>query len=313
MTKAQEMLETAWNMRKVKSPVRVFHGPGEGTGEFEHVFIDHFDGHFWITHHLSDLNPETLVELRGFVSRRNAKSAVLQARYSEELSPVCTDFYGQIPETLVCEEAGLKFLLRFKDTRHPGLFLDHLPLRQWLFRNTKGLTVLNTFCYTGSLSVAACEGAATQVTSLDLSKATIDWARENWKLNSCLESKGDFIYGDFFEWMPKFIKKGRSFDCVIADPPSFSRGKKGTFSTKKNLNELFELCMNLVAPQGYLIVSINSQSVSREDFTAELKEAAGDCGFRYKIIQEIHLPETFPTLKGRPEDDYLKGFILART
>src|SRR6202041_44691 len=142
--------------------------------------------------------------------------------------------------------------------KHPGLFLDHAPLRAWLKENSKGLNVLNTFAYTGSLSVAAGVGGAKKVTTLDLSRPTLEWARENWELNRLAEKNSDFIFGDYFEWIPRLAKKNQLFDCVILDPPSFSRGKKGGFSTTKDLRTLHELALDCVAPEGVLVTSINS-------------------------------------------------------
>ena len=72
--------------------------------------------------------------------------------------------------------------VNLSDYLDTGLFLDHRPLRAWLEKNARGWRVLNTFAYTGSLSVAAGLGGASHATTLDLSGATLRWARENQAL-----------------------------------------------------------------------------------------------------------------------------------
>ncbi|MCM2323416.1 MAG: class I SAM-dependent methyltransferase, partial [Oligoflexia bacterium] len=195
-------------------------------------------------------------------------------------------------------------------TRHPGLFLDHAPLRQWLRRRARDWRVLNTFAYTGSLSVAAGAGGARQVTTLDLARPAIQWAEENWRLNGFSDERARFIAGDVFEWLPRLKREGQTFDCVILDPPSFSHGKKGNFSTSKDLPRLHALALELLAPGGTLVTSINSAQVSWARFERDVAEAARERRRELEVLAQIDLPETFPTRLGAAQDRYLKGWIL---
>ena len=169
----------------------------------------------------------------------------------------------------------------------------------------KGKTVLNTFSYTGSLSLAARFGGASHVTTLDLSRPTIEWAKTNWKLNHLPEESSDFIFGDVFEWLPKFKKRERSFDVVILDPPSFSRGTKGNFSTSKDLKKLHSLAVDLLNPKGLLITSINSRNVSKEQYLDEVEAAAKSLGRKVKVLKELGAPSS-----SFPKWDSLKGWVF---
>jgi 23S rRNA (cytosine1962-C5)-methyltransferase len=170
---------------------------------------------------------------------------------------------------------------------------------------------LNLFAYTGSLSVAAGMGGAKSVTTLDLSKPTIEWAKENWAINSALDhTESDFIFGDVFEWIPKLIKKDLKFDTILCDPPSFSRTKSKTFSTQKDLKTLHELIFQVLAPGGTLATSINSENIPELAFMREIDLAAQKLGRRLTILKRLDLPETFPTRNSDLKDRYLKGFIV---
>lgn len=310
MKSLEELLSQAWNARSHASAERVFHGPGEGKGPLENVMIDRFDTHFWVTWRGAK-DPASMIAIEKFLRGQNATSAVVQEKSTDDVASLPVAFIGEAPESFVCDENGLRLKIRFRESRHPGLFLDHEPLREWLRKNSQGRSVLNTFCYTGSLSVAALKGGATSITNLDLAKPAIEWSRENLKLNSDDESKWDLISGDVFEWLPRFKKKNRTFGIVIADPPSSSRGNKGHFSTKKDLGLLSELIMSLVEPGGFLILSINSQNVSWDNFLESVESAKQASNFHGREIQKLTLPpKSFPVK--HPDQAYLKGIILQK-
>lgn len=323
--RVHNLLQSAWSVREKtgsleRPAVRLFHGPGEGQGPLASVAVDRFGEHLWVTQWESgETSPGGALladEIATFYQEKGFVSGVALWRPEKGVPAEPVKIFGDPPrEPFVCSEEGARFWIRVTEVRHPGLFLDHAPLRAWLARNSRGLEVLNTFAYTGSLSIAAARGGATKVTTLDLSRPTIDWARSNWKLNELAEDAADFIYGDYFDWIPRMVRKDRRFDLVILDPPSFSRGKKGSFSTAKDLVRLHEAAMPLLRPGGFLVTSINSASVPREAYRAEVDAAAQSCGMRFEVVREIEPPDTFPRGPANPgrEGPELKGWILKRT
>lgn len=234
--------------------------------------------------------------------------AVTQSRKAEANLPHSHAFWGEIPSSgWVTREGGLKFEIRFKDLKHPGLFLDHAPLRSWLLKNSSGLRVLNTFAYTGSLSVASGVGGARETLTLDLSKTTLDWAKRNWELNGLSRESAKFYAEDVLAWLPREARrvgegKSKPFDLIILDPPSFSRSKNGVFSTAKDTIALHRAAFGAVAPGGLIATSINSDSISARKFAFEVAEAAKLENGRLEFVHEIQAPEPF-----RP--DHVKGAI----
>src|SRR5205814_4874493 len=101
-----------------------------------------------------------------------------------------------------------------------------------------GLEILNTFAYTCGFSVCAAKAGA-RTTSLDLSKKYLEWGKRNFALNRLDPARHDFIYGDVFAWLRRLAKQQRRFDCVVLDPPTFSRSKEhGVFQAEKDYGEL---------------------------------------------------------------------------
>jgi 23S rRNA (cytosine1962-C5)-methyltransferase len=325
-------LEQAWLARERSGElsrldaIRVFYGPGDSAGELSGIAIDRFversggatQAHAWVTE-WEGAPGRGAVELRPvlteFLKTKGFASAV--ALWRPDPGKGIPDepeiIFGEPPRgRFAVSENELSFWVELQGVRHPGLFLDHEPLRRWLRARAKGWNVLNLFAYTGSLSVACGVGGAESVTTLDLSRPTVQWAEENWKLNSLEAARGDFIFGDVFEWLPKFSRKAKRFDCVLLDPPSFSRDKKGgRFSTSKDLGRLHDAVFSVLAPGGVVITSINSANVPVEKYEAELAQEARRAGRKFSVLHRFDLPETFPTPLGDSNQQrYLKGFIL---
>jgi 23S rRNA G2069 N7-methylase RlmK/C1962 C5-methylase RlmI len=120
-----------------------------------------------------------------------------------------------------------------------------------------GTRVLNLFCYTGSFSVYAAAGGAMSITSVDLSKTYLDWARDNMILNKFDNPLNRFIRADVLAWLEEPSKT--EFDLIILDPPTFSNSKKmtGVLDVMRDQKLLVEGCMRRLAPGGLLFFSNN--------------------------------------------------------
>lgn len=324
MSIVSRMLEEAWKKRadflESYGALRIFHGPAEGTGEPElsRIAIEYFRGsnkeaYVWVFSWESSgrlaLSPALVVELSAFLQKIGVRGAVLLERPEKGAPEDAKLLFGEVPEFIDIHERDRRYRIRFLKTKHPGLFLDHAPLRDEL---ASGLlsekSVLNTFAYTGSLSVAARKGGAERVVTLDLSKPTVQWAEENWALNfgdPANDPSADFIYGDVFEWLPRLIKRGEKYDCVILDPPSFSRSPKKVFSTARDLGGLHALAIQLVKPSGILITSINSAKISRAQFREQIQEAEKSEKRHCVELLALGAPKN-----SFPGADYLKGWIF---
>ncbi len=327
------LLQQAWDRRVrggffVRSSAnRVFHGPGEAEGHaggLASLAIDRFaEGYYWVTCWQS-CSRALKAEIVAFLVAQGATSVVALARPLQGVGRLPETWWGEpggLEECLAvfeCQATGgsergvvCRYRIRWdQKTRHPGLFLDHAPLRQWLMTHSQGARVLNTFCYSGSLSIAALLGGAQAVDQLDLAKSALEWAKDNYRLNELPVEPGRFLHGDVFEWFPRFAKKQQQWDTVILDPPSFAQSKKGTFAVTHDLTRLIGLAVPLVAPGGCLIASINSSQVSVAKFQDGVRAALG--GVSFQLIKLLDLPETFPTLLQDPASRYLKGCILRR-
>lgn len=157
--------------------------------------------------------------------------------------------------TQVVKEQSRRFLVDFERYLDTGLFLDHRWLRNTLQANSKDKNVLNLFCYTGSLSVAAALGGAKQVDSVDTSKTYLNWAKENFNLNQ-LNGPHGFIRSDVMAFL---AHNSKQYDVIIADPPTFSNShsRDEDWILQQHHGALIDACMKHLSQQGVLYFSNN--------------------------------------------------------
>ncbi len=118
-------------------------------------------------------------------------------------------------------EGGLAFRVNLSGYIDTGLFLDHRSTRARAAA-VQGATMLNLFAYTGAFSVHAA-AAGKRVTTVDLSKTYLEWARENLALNR-LDS--EIVHADVREFLADARRAGRTWDVIVVDPPTFSTSKR---------------------------------------------------------------------------------------
>ena len=167
---------------------------------------------------------------------------------------------------------------------------------------------MNTFAYTCGFSVCAALGGA-RTTSLDLSKKYLEWGRRNFALNGLDPAQHDFIYGDTFDWLRRLAKKGRAFDVVVLDPPTFSQSKEsGVFRAEKDYGKLVAAALPVLKPGGVLLASTNAAELPPEKFLDQINEAVR--GARRKIVQQHYVPQPPDFPISRAEPAYLKTVWL---
>ncbi len=166
------------------------------------------------------------------------------------------------------EEGGYQFFVNFTDYLDTGLFLDHRITRGLIGELAKGKRFLNLFSYTGSASVYAVKGGATQATTVDMSRTYLAWAKKNFELNNIDLASHHFTQADCFDWLQKCQQR---YDLIFLDPPTFSNSKrmKGSFDIQRDHVRLLKLAVNALEPEGILIFSNNLRSfkIEREKLT----------------------------------------------
>jgi 23S rRNA (cytosine1962-C5)-methyltransferase len=211
---------------------------------------------------------------------------------------------GVPPERLPVREQGLLYRVEPRHPRNVGLFLDTRELRGALRAGASGRCVLNLFCYTGSLGLAALAGGAAEVVQVDVSARYLDWGRENLQLNDLAEDACKFVRMDSERYLDWAAKKRMIFDSVILDPPVFSRFEGKVFRFEADYFRLAAKAATLLSPGGALYAVTNYSGIRPREFAAALSGAIRDAGIPAAPPRRIPLPVDFdlpPDAEDLPE------------
>ncbi len=228
-------------------------------------------------------------------------------RIKEGLDKHC-GFYGKEPnyDSTVIVENGIKYYIDFKNGQKTGFFLDQRFNRLAIRKLAQNKNVLDVCTCTGSFGFNAYLGGAKKVTSVDISKDSLEVAKKNALLNDFKDI--EYVCSDAFDYLDS-IKKGE-YDFIILDPPAFAKARNNINNAKKGYLELNLKAIKKLNRGGYLATCSCSSYMNRELFIEMLKAAAREANVDIRIIEERRQAPDHPVLINVPETYYLKFFIL---
>ena len=281
--------------------------PGLALDRFGDCLIAHLYDDIDVDRELLS-DAQRLVAARAvYAKRRPSQASRLTEAEREALAPATPLLGKAVPETIVVEN-GARFEIRPGAGLSVGLFLDMRDVRAAVREMSDGKRVLNCFAYTCAFGVAAGLGHAAEVVNVDVSQTVLAWGKRNYALNGLESSDRDFIFGDVFDWLGRFERKGRQFDLVIVDPPPFATTRSSRFSITRDLGRLIALAATCVAPGGSVLACANAAEFSLAAFERALTSDLND--HRPRIVRRWHEPDLdFPRPGGTPP--YLKVALLA--
>ena len=136
----------------------------------------------------------------------------------------------------------LTFRLKPMGFKHTGLFPEQAVnwrlAKELIERENREISVLNLFAYTGGATVA-CLSAGANVTHEDASKGMVQWAKENAAASGVASGNVRWLVDDCLKFVKREIRRGKKYDAIIMDPPSYGRGPGGeVWKLEQQLTEL---------------------------------------------------------------------------
>jgi len=211
------------------------------------------------------------------------------------------------PAKLIVKENGVPYEVHLRGGINVGLFSDMRDHRAGLARFVRDRRVLNTFAYTGALSLAAARAGAAAVTSVDLAGGPLAWARENFRLSGLDPEDARFRWetSDVFRFLDAERERHAAYDVIILDPPTVSGARATSWAQKRDYPDLIAAaCALLPEEGGHLWVSSNTH---RGPSVLKHVEAGLTRAGRPAALLELGgLPPDFPTPVGWPAARYLE-------
>ena len=141
------------------------------------------------------------------------------------------EFKKKLPEYWTVNYNELTFKVSPTNFKHTGIFPEQAANWDFVTEKVKSymsthneMHVLNLFAYTGCATMAASSAGATEVVHVDASKGINEWAKENMRLCHLEDNTIRFITEDVIKFLEREIRRGRKYQGIIMDPPSYGRG-----------------------------------------------------------------------------------------
>ena len=201
------------------------------------------------------------------------------------------------PERWTVSYGPLTFNVKPMNFKHTGLFPEQAV--NWAFAQDqirsagRKVSVLNLFAYTGAASVA-CAAAGASVCHVDAARGMVQWARENARASGLEEAPIRWIVDDCAKFVEREIRRGRRYDAIIMDPPSYGRGPTGeVWKLEDSLYPFVELCAGVLSDEPlFIIINAYTTGLAPSVLTYILETVVSRKFGGRTVSDEIGLPVT---------------------
>jgi 23S rRNA (cytosine1962-C5)-methyltransferase len=181
---------------------------------------------------------------------------------------------------------GISMELRPTSSGGLGLYPEHLANLTWVADQVSwtrshsisdgGPAVLNLFAHTGLATLAAAQAGAA-VTHLDAARASVAWARRNSELSGLVDRPVRWIVDDAGEFVAREARRGRRYDGIVLDPPSFGRSKQGrrslTWGLEEELPALLAACRDVATNDSWVLLTAHTEGLDGAFLEGMLRHA----------------------------------------
>jgi len=168
---------------------------------------------------------------------------------------------ADVPESWQVHYGELTFNVKLMNFKHTGIFPEQACNWDYIMEKVRNagrpLNVLNLFAYTGAASLAAAAAGAS-VCHVDAAKGMVAWAKENAVASGLADRPIRWIVDDCQKFVEREIRRGRRYDAIIMDPPSYGRGPSGEiWKLEESLYPFVKLCAEVLSDEPEFVI-INS-------------------------------------------------------
>ncbi len=168
---------------------------------------------------------------------------------------------GSLPSSWQIRYGELIFNVKPMNFKHMGLFPEQAVNWDYIITKIRNaarpISVLNLFAYTGAATVAAASAGAS-VCHVDAARGMVSWAKENSVSSGLGGGQIRWIVDDCIKFVEREIRRGKKYDAVIMDPPSYGRGPSGeVWKLESDLYPFAELTAKVLSDKP-LFVLINA-------------------------------------------------------
>jgi 23S rRNA (cytosine1962-C5)-methyltransferase len=176
-------------------------------------------------------------------------------------------------EPWILDRDGLRLELRATESGQVGLFPEQASFRGWLadrIRERPRGAILNLFAYTGATTLALALGGA-EVVHVDASRPAVAWARRNAELSGLSDRPIRWIVDDAEAFVRREIRRGRRYDGIVLDPPSYGHPPTGRGRRlDERLDGLLDACAGVATDGAFVLMTTHTPGLDPETLADDL-------------------------------------------
>ncbi|PXA04322.1 hypothetical protein DDZ13_07260 [Coraliomargarita sinensis] len=213
----------------------------------------------------------------------------------------------QLPDSWIATVNGIKMKLSTTDFGHLGVFPETRAMWDWITetlvteapKRKEPMNFLNLFAYSGGATLAGAKGGA-HCCHVDASKGMVQWARDNAKLNGLEDHPIRWIVDDVNKFLKRENRRGRRYDAILLDPPSFGRGKGGElYKIEHALLETLDLVKGVLSERPcFVYLTSHTPGFSPIVLKNLIQQLLGKGSFESGEMLLTGAPETYPVPSG---------------
>ena len=256
--------------------------------------------------HLRPQMAQWLVEVTGCKAVYERSEG--HARKQEGLKPAQGFIHEECPLPSRFKEDELEFMVDPSGPHKTAFYLDHRAQRRWLRARSHGKRVLDLCSYSGGFTLAALQGGASFVHSIDTSAHYLGMLAEHLNINGLPADRQKSTRADIFDFLKG--KPDERYDLVVLDMPSLARSARAKPSALRTYRKLHQAVSGWVRPGGILVSFSCSKVVDRGDFRQSIFLGLRDCNREGLLIETFDSGPDHPIHLHFPEGEYLKGYAI---
>ncbi|HTV19322.1 MAG TPA: class I SAM-dependent rRNA methyltransferase [Polyangiaceae bacterium] len=202
-------------------------------------------------------------------------------------------------------ERGLAYEIPLALAQKTGFYFDQRPLRARVEALSAGRRVLDSYCFVGSIALAAARGGAREVVGVDSSGPALEVAARLARDNGLAE-RVRYVEADA---LAELEKAGDAFDLVVCDPPKLAPNRSAANKAMNRMRRLCAAASRALSDGGWLVLSSCSAALGHTDLARALALGARDVGREAVVLERLFQGADHPVPAAFPEGLYLSSII----
>ena len=191
------------------------------------------------------------------------------------------------------EVDGLTIELRATASGGIGFYPEHEANVGWISAQVRTRardrqpSVLNLFAHTGLATLAAARAGAA-VAHVDAARSAVAWARGNAGLSGLAGRPIRWLVDDAAGFVAREARRGRRYDGIVLDPPSFGRAGTRRWRLDEELSALLAACREVASDDVFVLLTAHTTGLLGDELAHEL-DLAFRSGRRRPAVEVLPL------------------------